>query len=90
VLDRAWIAQHFAHQPWHRMPENKVLIRPEALALLKRPAAGRVEARVERCIFEGSRYRINVRLAEEMLVAYHSIALAEGRKIHLAPKNKPA
>jgi len=90
VLDRAWVAQYFAHQPWHQMPENKVLIRPEALALFKRPAAGRVEAQVGRCIFEGSRYRVNVRLADEMLVAYHSIALAEGRKIYLAPKNKPA
>jgi len=90
VLDRAWVAQYFAHQPWHEMPENKVLIRPEALALFKRPAAGRVEVRVERCIFEGSRYRVNVRLADEMLVAYHSIALAEGRKIYLAPKNRPA
>lgn len=90
VLDRAWIAQYFAHQHWHQMPENKVLIRPEALALFKRPAAGRVEAQVERCIFEGSRYRVNVRLAAERLVAYHPIALAEGRKIYLAPKNKPA
>jgi len=69
-LPQDWVLQHFGQGKGHILADGQVMIRPEELAIFTQAVPNALEAVVIWRIFEGSRYRIGVKVEELTLQVY--------------------
>ena len=84
VLDLTLAMQYFGRHDWHILPDAQVLIRPEYLHVQATPGADGLKAEVRWSIFEGSRYRVCVRLGQFDLMVYSDKAVKEKQEVGIS------
>lgn len=83
-LPQDWVLQHFGKGKGHILTDGQVMIRPEEFVVFTEPIPNALKAVVLWSIFEGSRYRVGVRVDELTLQVYSREQVEPGQAIFLS------
>lgn len=82
-LPQDWAQQHFGKGKGHILADGQIMIRPEEFGVFTETAPNALESEVLWSIFEGSRYRIGVKVDELTLQVYSREQVAPSQTIFL-------
>ena len=84
ILSKKWVAQKLGKGLGHSLPDGRVLIRPEKLAIHTEVVQASLAAKGLWGVFEGSRYRVGVELGGKSLLGYSSKSIEAGDNVFLS------
>lgn len=83
LLSAEWIRQHLKKRKGHVLNDGRIMIRPEQFNILPQANSAALEARVVWSVFEGSRYRLGVKVDEVVLQVYSREPIQIGQVVFL-------
>lgn len=84
LLPADWVKQHFGQGKGHVLGDGQVLIRPEQFGVFTQATLDSIEGVIVWSIFEGSRYRIGLKVEEFILQVYGKMQMQVGEIVFLA------